>query len=302
MRSTPSATRPRVAICSSRANRRRLDTQATEVARLDAVIDNGVGALGRASGVWLFVATVPEAPIQGRLDRATVERVDRWQRANGPSSPLGNRLPAYGRGIAAPGRVVFTGSRVTSNENETAVRDALVELYVDGGAFAAVPIGLRSTGEDEGRQVGEITLLDDGVLLMDLVLRWCAAEAGAWGAARIIMGFIDADVEDGGLGEPIELVAKDTGAVRRIRPSRTLTGKVRSETVADLTATLTMQQRLSVLYQALAGLLHWFGLPEPPQLRSDGMLISREFTVSRSHQVEAWALANEVDVERIPGR
>lgn len=65
--------------------------------------------------------------------------------------------------------------------DETAIRDALVELYVDGGAFAAVPIGLRSTGEDDGRQIGEITLVDDGILLMDLALRWCAAEAGRLG-------------------------------------------------------------------------------------------------------------------------
>lgn len=279
--------------------RRRLDAQAAEVARLDGAIANGVGALSRASGVWLFVAVAPEAPIQGRLDKTTVERIDRWQHSNGPSSPLGRRLPAYGRGIAAPGRVAFTGSRFSSEEDETDVREALVELYVDGGAFAAVPIGLRSTGEDDARQVGEITLVDDGVLLMDVVLRWCAAEAGALGTARVVMGFIDADAEDGVLSEPIELVESDTGTVRRVRPSRTLTGRVRSETVADLSATLTMQQRLAVLHQSLAGLLHWFGLPEPAQILSDGTLVPRQFTMSWYREAEAWATANGVNAERL---
>jgi hypothetical protein len=174
-------------------------------------------------------------------------------------------------------------------------------LYIDGGAFAAVPIGLRSTGDEDGRQVGELTLVDDGILLMDLALRWCAAEAGGWGTARVVMGFMDADVEDGVLGRPIELVQSDTGTVHRVRPSRTLTGRVRSETVADLSDTLTVQQRLSVLYQSLAGLLHWFGLPEPAQILADGTLVPRQFTMSRYRDAEAWATANGVNVERLHG-
>ncbi len=281
--------------------RRRSDTQAAEATRIEAVIENGATAISRTSGVWLYTAIVPEAPIHGRLDKSTVERVDRWQRSNGPTSPLGRSLPAYGRGIPAPGRVVFTGSRYSSEEDETDIRDALVELYVDGGVFAAVPIALRSTGEEDGREVGEITLVDDGILLMDLSLRWCAAEAGAWGAARVVMGFLDADAADGVLDRPIELVQSDTGTVHRIRPSRTVTGPVRSETVADLSATLTMQQRLSVLHQALAGLLHWFGLPEPAQILADGTLVPRQFTMSRYREAEAWATANGVDAERLRG-
>ena len=277
--------------------RRRLDTQSAESARIEAVIASGADAIGRTSGVWLFVAIVPEAPIHGRLDKATVERIDRWQRSNVPTSPLGRTLPAHGRGIPAPGRVVFTGSLFSSEEDETDVRDALVELYIDGGAFAAVPIGLRTTGEEDARQVGEITLVDDGILLMDLALRWCAAEAGAWGTARVVMGFIDADGPDGVLGRPIELVQSDTGTVHRIRPSRTVAGRVRSETVADLSVTLTVQQRLSVLHQSLAGLLHWFGLPEPAQILADGSIVPRQFTMPRYREAEAWATANGVGAE-----
>jgi hypothetical protein len=156
---------------------------------------------------------------------------------------------------------------------------------------------LRTTGEEDARQVGEITLVDDGILLMDLALRWCAAEAGAWGTARVVMGFIDADGPGGVLGRPIELVQSDTGTVHRVRPSRTVTGRVHSETVADLGVTLTVQQRLSVLHQALAGLLHWFGLPEPAQILADGSIVPRQFTMSRYREAEAWATANGVSAE-----
>lgn len=278
--------------------RRRSDTEAAEAARIETVIENGAIAIGRTAGVWLYAAIVAEAPVHGRLDRATVERIDHWQGSNGSASPLGRSLAANGRGIPAPGRVVFTGARLTSEEDETDIHDALVELYIDGGAFAALPIGFQSTDDDDGRQVGEVTLVDDGILLVDLVLRWCAAEAGAWGTARVIMGFIDANSEDGDIKTPIELVTADNGTVRRVRPSRTVSGRVRSETVADLSATLTMQDRLAVLHQSLAMLLHWFGLPEPTQVLADGTLVPQLFARTFHRDAEAWATANNVATQR----
>ncbi len=281
--------------------RRRLDEQAAEAARLGSVIANGVEALREVDGVWLFVALVPEAPVPGRLDAVTVERIDMWHRSNGSPSPLGRTLPAYGRGFAAPGRVVFTGSRYSSSDDETEVRDALVELYVDGGAFAAAPIGSRTSDDGDGRQVGEITLVDDGFLLADIALKWCAAETGAWGTARMVMGFLDAGSNDGSLGAPIELVRSDTGTVRRIRPSRRLIGEARAEAVADLSATLTVQQRLAVLHQLLAGILQWFGLAEPAQLRSDGTLVTRQFTITWHREVSSWARDNGVNAESLRG-
>ena len=281
--------------------RRRLDTQAAESARIEAVIASGANAIGRASGVWLFVAIVPETPIHGRLDKTTVERIDRWQRSNGQASPLGRTLPAHGRGIPAPGRVVFTGSLSSSEEDETDIRDALVELYIDGGAFVAVPIGLRTTGEEDARQVGEITLVDDGFLLVDEALTWCASEAGAWGTARVVMGFMEAGSSDGSLGAPIELVQSDAGTVRRVRPSRRLASQVRAEAVADLSATLAVQQRLAVLHQLLAGILQWFGLAEPAQVRPDGSLVTRQFTMARHQEVSSWAQEHGVEAERLGG-
>lgn len=133
---------------------------------------------------------------------------------------------------------------------------------------------------------------------VDLVLRWCATEAGAWGTARVIMGFIDADSEDGDIKAPIELITADNGTVRRVRPSRTVSGRVRSETVADVSATLTTQDRLAVLHQSLAMLLHWFGLPEQAQVLADGTLVPRQFARTYHREAEAWATANGVATQR----
>lgn len=279
--------------------RRRLDAQATEGERLRAVVGNGVHAVtgSSATGVWLFAAVVPESPIEGRLDSAAVKRIDDWHRTSGITSPLGRSLEAFGRGIAAPERVVFTGTRYTSDQDETEIRAALVELYVDGSALAAAPIGIRTTGDHADRQVGEITLVDDGILLLDVALRWCADQAGAWGLARVVMGFIDADTTDGTLDKPIELVESDTGTVRRIRPSRQIAGEVRADAVADMAATLTVQERLAVVHQAVSRLLHWFGMAEPAQIRPDGTIVTRQFTMSYYPQVEAWAKHHEVDAE-----
>ena len=284
---------------------RHLEARSAETRRLRSAVDTGVHAITASSstGVWLFVTVVPESPVERRLDAAMVNRADEWHRSSGIGSPLGRSLQAFGRRIAAPERIVFTGSRYTSDQDETEIRDSLVELYVDGSAFAAVPVALRTAGDAAGRQVGEITLVDDGgVLLTDVCLRWCADSGGVVGLGQVVMGFIDADTSDGLLAEPIELVESDTGTIRRIRPSRQISGEVRADTVADMGAALSVQQRLAVLYQVLARLLHWFGMAEPQQLRPGGTIVPSQFTMPRDWKPEQWAKHHGVNAELHPER
>jgi hypothetical protein len=277
--------------------RRRLTAQQDERARVETVVGDGSTALGHAAGIWLYAAAVPEAPVAVRLDGQTVQAIEEWHRGYSLPSPLGRSLQAYGRGIPAPGRVTFTGSLRSADEDETEIRDAYVALHVDGAAFAASPIGQGTTGEPVGRQLGEITLVDDGILLVDLVTRWCAYQAGGWGTATVVLGLVDADTEDGSLGEPVELVRSDTGQIRRMRGTRRLSGRPRTATMADLAAVDTVQRRLAVAYQALAGLLQWFGMAEPAQLRPDGTIQPAQFLMSRYSQVEQWAGIFGVDAE-----
>src|SRR6266511_421060 len=106
--------------------RLRLAAQQDEQARVERVVQGGSAALGHATGVWLYVAAVPEVPVVVRLDERMVNDIDTWHRRDSLVSPLDRSLQAYGRGIPAPGRVTFTGSLSTGVEDETEIRDAYV--------------------------------------------------------------------------------------------------------------------------------------------------------------------------------
>ncbi|MDQ3569831.1 MAG: ATP-binding protein [Actinomycetota bacterium] len=278
--------------------RRRILAQTDDVERVHRVVSHGREALRHVSGVWLFATAIPELPVEGALDQRTVETFEDWHRSSLQVSPLDRSLPAYGRGIPAPGKVTFTGSLRTVDEDETEVRDAYVELHVDGSALAASPVGFN-TSEESNRDVGELTLVDDGVLVIDLVLRWCAHRVGAWGTATIVVGLVDCDGED---AEPIRLVFAEGGPVRRRRGTRALSDPLMATTVADLAAVSSLQQRLTVTHAALSGLLQWFGVAEPPQILRDGTIVPQQFTMSRYRQVERWAADHGVLAKLLPSR
>jgi hypothetical protein len=191
--------------------------------------------------------------------------------------------------------VTFTGSLRTADEDETEVRDAYVELHVDGSALAATPVGFH-TSEESNRDVGELTIVDDGVLVIDLVLRWCAQRVGAWGTATIVVGLVDCDDD----AESIRLVFADGGPVRRRRGTRAVSDSLVATTVADLAAVSSLQQRLAVTHAALSGLLQWFGVAEPPQLLRDGTIVPQQFTMSRYREVERWAADHGVPAKLLP--
>ena len=259
----------------------------------------GIGSItASATGIWLFAAITPESPVEGRLDARTVREIDDWYHKDGrATSPLSSSISAYGRGIAAPGRVTFTGSRRLATENETDIRDGLVDLYIDGSAFVATPIGLLTTGDGDDRRIGEISLVDSSALVIDQCLRWCSQRAPGTGLSRVVLGLIDADGDDGHIGEPVVLTSSELGNTRQVRATRTVTGQVTGETVADMAAVGVMQQRLAIAYQATSRLLHWFGLSETNQLRPDGTLIANQFALSHSDEIRRWAEFFDVDVD-----
>jgi len=265
--------------------RRRLSAAQEEERRAAVVVAQGAAAVLRSTGVWLYMAAVPETPVIARLDESVVHEIDSWQRDFGMASPLGRNLAAYGRGIPAPGRVTFTGSRYSSEDDETTVREAYVELHVDGSAYAAKPLD-PSPPEQWDRHIGSISLSDDTIMLSDVVLRWCARQAGSYGSARLTVGIIDSDSEDGSLRLPLMLAS---GArARRSEGTRSVTGRPVVEVSADLAAVRTVQERLAVTYLALSGLLQWFGLPESRLLKPDGTLVCRQFG-TWSDLAEQWA-------------
>lgn len=268
-----------------------------ERARAKRVVADGCGMLCRGVGVWLYVAVVPESVVPGTLDRGAVQRIENWHRRWSLNSPLERSLPAHGRAMPSPGRVTFAGALSSSQEDEAHIQGAYVELHVDGSAFAARSVGASSSGNPSDRDTGVLSLVDDTILLVDVAVRWAAEQAGAWGTAWVVIGLVDADSNDGALAKPVQVVTSAYGEVCRRPGTRPVHGRPNAETVADLAAVDTIQQRLAISYQAAAGLLQWFGLAEPDQLRPDGTIVLAGFSYSQSRQALEWAKRNSVQTE-----
>lgn len=276
---------------------RRLRESEEERARAERVVSEGCAVLRRGVGLWLYVAVVPQSVVPDRLDRATVQRIETWHRRWHLNSPLERSLSAYGRAIPAPGRVTFSGAITSSADDEAQISDAYLELHVDGAAFAATQVGVRNSGDPSDRDVGVLTFVDETILLVDVGLRWAAEQAGAWGVARVVIGLTDADSTDGKVAEPVQLVRSVYQEVRRCPGTRPVDGRPTAETVADLGAVDTVQRRLAVSYQAASGLLQWFGLAEPDQLKPDGTIVLAGYSGSRARQAFRWAKDHTVETE-----
>jgi hypothetical protein len=268
-------------------HRTRIERETNEQKHADDVVQEGLDSLRRASGAWLYVAVVPDSVVPGEVTTEWLNATDEWWRNNLPTSPLGRSVSAFGRALAAPGRATFTGARLRDTDDEADPRDAYVEFYVDGSAFVATPISERTDEDAETHEIGEQTLTDDVVLLVDAGLRWCSRQVGSWGTARAIAGIIDADAQPGALDQPLILVAAAYGEMHRGSATRTVRRPPITVTIVDLSAVETMTQRLAVTHTLLAGLLQWFGRPEPRHIARDGAL--RAGAWRSADQVRRWA-------------
>lgn len=280
---------------------RRFAAASERRSRVERVVDEGCRTLSRAEGLWLYVACVPQVPAAGTLDSGELSRVEDWYRQAHFISPIGRYLPALGRGIAGPGRVTFTKSLSTSDQDETEVFEAYVELLLEGASFAGLPTAARTADDATSRSVGELTVVDDALMLVDICLRWTERQVGAWGTATAVIGLFDADTVDGRPIRPLDLVSLDYGEPRRMSGTRLLIDSPRAETTVDLAAVDTIQRRFVVAHHLLAGLLQWFGLAEPLQITRTGALVSRQWPRAWS-QVEQWAQQWDVECEAIPRR
>jgi hypothetical protein len=268
--------------------RARLRGAADRTARRNRAAAEGRDALGRSDDLWLWAATVPEAPVPARLDAAAVRDAARWwQQEYSFVSPLSRWLQASGQPIAGPNRTTFTGPPLRDDDDEADPRVAYIELHADGSAFAATPVELN-TGDDGG--IGVVTLVDDMTVIADACLSWALRQAGTWGTADVVCGLRDGAALDGQLSRPAELVDYSYGQSRRVRLTRRLHRPPTATTTADLADCDTPQGRLAATSAAAGALLQWFGVPEPPQIAPDGTVRTHEWgDRSRARQVEQWA-------------
>lgn len=268
--------------------------------RRDEAVSQGLEALQRANddGLWLYVAITPEAPTGLRLDQPTTAAMKTWLRKYAFMSPLGRMLYLRATPTPGPGRLTVSGAPAyRDHEEDVDPRDEYLELYVDGRAFVATPIEAR-TSDDSPAAVGELTLTDDAVMLTDLAVSWASHQAGAWGTADLDVGLARKGESVGVFADPVSIHSTVSGSLRRIKNSRPVRGPIRASTSADLSVVQNRLDRLRVARDVLTVLLHHFGISEPRQLQPDGAIVLWAWGRSHERDVEAWALDNQIPVQK----
>lgn len=278
--------------------RARFRGAADQQARRERVAAEGREALGRSDLLWLWTATVPAAPVPAVLDARAVADATAWLHTEyNFGSPLGRSLRTEGRPFAGPGRTIATGLPWKDDQDPTDPSGgAYVELHADGSAFAATPVE-ANTGLEGG--IGDTTLVDDLVVLVDACLSWTVRQAGAWGSADLLGGLRDGLAPDGELSRPAELVATVYGETRRQRGTRRLDKPPVVTVNVDLATADSVAGRLAATGSAAAAILQWFGLPEAPQIAPDGTLrTARWGGGSHERRIADWADAHDIRHER----
>lgn len=261
------------------------------------VVAKGVEALARGpeDDLWLYVAIVPESTVQARLDQATVAAISGWLREYGFVSPLERMLLFRTAPLPAPGRVTATAHQAhRAGDEEADPREQYVELYADGRAFAATAVVARTNEKGELGALGELTLSDDAIMLVDLVVSWAAHQAGAWGEAEAVVGLVGSASDE--FVQPVTIHAVVGGDLRRLAGTRPVRGPLRSSTSVDLSAGSTQLGRLAAARDVLTVLLHHFGISEPRQVEPDGRIVPWAWQ-RHEGQVERWARERDLPVQ-----
>ncbi|WP_127480199.1 helix-turn-helix domain-containing protein [Nocardioides pantholopis] len=277
--------------------RARAASRDERIALREDVVAKGVEALARApeDDLWLYVAIAPESTTQALLDQPTVAAISGWLREYGFVSPLERMLLFRTTPLPAPGRVTATAHQAHRAGKEEADPDEqYVELYADGRAFAATAVVARSDDEGDHRALGELTLADDALMLVDLVVSWAAHQAGAWGEAEAVVGLVRSASDE--FAQPVTIHAVVGGDLRRIAGTRSVRGSLRSSTSVDLSAGSTQLGRLAAARDVLTVFLHHFGISEPRQLEPGGRIVPWAWS-RHERQVERWARERDLPAQ-----
>jgi Schlafen, AlbA_2 len=274
--------------------RRRFSGAVSFQSRVGKVTSDGKAALGHSGSLWTYIAVVPEAEIDARLDRPSVNSTTEWFHRNSIVSPCGRQLPATGVAIPAPGRMTFTGHRYRDDQDPADAHDAYVALHMSGAAFAASVAKPDATSSD---RLGQLGLIDDAVLLSDVCLRWAARQVGAWGEATVIAGLLDTLANGDFLRHPLELAGRRHGHNDDVRKTntRSVVKQPEATTSADLGAVGSVQQRLVVTRNTLSVLLQEFGIVEVDEFGPEGSIVGQAWGSSWYRGVESWATQYKVD-------
>lgn len=263
-----------------------------------AAVSAGLEALSRAQEqLWLYVAIVPESPAPQTLDRSSIAAMTEWWHEYGLISPLGRTLSKGGTPTPAPGRITISGAGAIEGQEETDPRYSYMEIYADGRAFAATPTSVNTTGKDSSI-IGERTLADDTVLLVDAGVSWAGHQAGSWGSADVTIGLAHQGRSTGEFADPVALHGHQSEGLRRIPGTRVVRGPIQARTTADLQDSYNLLGRMNVVRDALTVLLHNFGVAETRQFEPDGTVVTWAWGGDdKVRAIEKWAKEYDLPVQ-----
>lgn len=255
-------------------------------ARERRVVSEGQAALAESGQVWCYIAVVPAVTADATMNRAVAHEFSQWLHQVDFQSPLNSSPAPSGSPIPGPGRLTFTEHPYRDDQDAAAPRERYLELHADGAFF-----GAQASSLEEQRGVSRLAVVDDVVLLVEMGLRWAVERVGHWGTAAVFGGIARSD----GVYDRLELWGDLYGRNRRLpntRPVRTAT----AQTVADLSASDTVQDRLAVAYEVGSGLVQHFGIPEMVQLSPTGA-INVDAWLGNHGLMTAWARRYDVEID-----
>lgn len=255
--------------------------------RLDAVQNAGAEMLAETR-VWVTTALVPMVPGSFTVRRRTMGELlnaaARWYRQDFTSHTFVGQPQAE----AAVGRVVIYADRKEGSRKSTSGH---AELYTDGSAFAATPVGgIQSSAivayvEDEW-------MVEAAIATAALCVEFATERAGAVGDAYMSTSIIASPL----VGE-LELAhTRMMGARTTFAGTHRVSGDHVSRSLISLEDAATPAGRLVVARNLLSEVFQWFGYPEVPQITEDGKLRSRYIANQNKKLVGTWAAANGVEM------
>jgi hypothetical protein len=267
--------------------------------RQNRVVNEGLEALRRSNDLWLYLALVPEIPVDNHLNLTLMRDSKAWYQQKHWISPLGGNLDTDGVFMAAQGRTVATLRPRFDNDDPANPRGKYFEMHSDGATFAATHCN-HWPRTSKSERVSEAGIVDDLTILTEMCVLWAHRQVGTWGHATLIAGFLDGEVpESEGFDKltfPLQLTNISWGELSRVQLTRALTRAPQSTSFVDLGKSATRQDRMRFTYQVSSGLLQSFGLPETSHLTENGSLNLTSGGWQETHHstIRNWAYTYDV--------
>jgi hypothetical protein len=269
------------------AYRDRFSVATSQTARVESVMEEGLGAMDLTEHAFVAVALVPTSAGSMSIDARRVAAVENWAKDLGaPNFFDGFFLASPAAGVRAH-RVALT----TIYERDQPPRSQYAELYDDGAGFACFQL---TDPRDPRHEYTEIWVLDERLLwllgcCLHLLGRHAVQNCGGWGDALVEARVIGKDMQ---LAYILQM--GPAALPRAVEPTRTINEAVSRHSVV-VEAIARVGQALSAATRLVAmDLFHAFGSPEVRQITAQGALRYR--SLGGNGELRRWAEDRGIDL------